>query len=229
MKLTAELAALCHRNVVDPGPQDDRYDYFTEDDYSRAIDVLRGSGPNGAIWIFAYGSLIWKPEFPTVDSRPAVADGWHRAFSMELTRYRGTPEQPGYMMCLDRGGSCHGVVLRLNDKDPWSQVRELLYREIGSDEQLSGVRWIDVATPAEPLRALAFYAAPDLLDHYRAGRPLEDVAHGLARACGHWGSGADYLRNTVAHLEAMGIHDAELWALQEMVADEIASLYGVTR
>jgi glutathione-specific gamma-glutamylcyclotransferase len=72
-----------------------------------------------------------------------------------------------------------------------------------------------------------FYAGPTQLDYYRAGRSLSEVAHGLARACGSWGSGADYLHNTVSHLEQLGIHDASLWQLQELVAAEIRSLYKV--
>ena len=54
--------------------------------------------------MFAYGSLIWKPEFPVLETRSPVAHGWHRTFSMKIESYRGTPEQPGYMMCLDLCG-----------------------------------------------------------------------------------------------------------------------------
>ncbi len=81
-----------------------------------------------------------------------------------------------------------------------------------------------MSTAAGPLSALTFYAAPSLLSHYEPGRPLAEVAHALARACGHWGSGAEYLRSTVAHLMELGIHDENLWVLQEMVADEIERL-----
>ena len=225
MKLTAELAALCHRDVADPGPEE-KYDYFKDEDYVVATRKVMSEKPPGPLWLFAYGSLIWKPEFPTLERRRAVVDGWHRAFSMKIESYRGTPEQPGYMMCLDRGGQCEGVALRLGDDDLTGQIHRLLFREVGSDEALESVRWIGVQTDQGPVRALCFYAHPHLLDFYSEGRALQDIAHSLARACGHWGSGAEYLYNTVSHLTDIGIHDADLWQLQELVAEEIKLIYG---
>jgi cation transport protein ChaC len=90
---------------------------------------------------------------------------------------------------------------------------------------MESMRWIDLQTDQGPLRALCFYAYPHLLKIYAEGRPLQDVAHALARACGHWGSGAEYLYNTVSHLTEIGIHDADLWTLQELVAQEIERIY----
>lgn len=225
MRLTAELAGLCHRAVAEPEP-DPRYDYWTDTDYDNANARLKAERPPGPFWIFAYGSLIWKPEFPVAQQKRAVAQGWHRAFSMKIRSHRGTPEQPGYMMCLDRGGSCDGVIQQIAEAELDQHLLALLWREIGSDEAMEGVRWVDTVTAEGPATALTFYAAPERLDYYAAQRPLPDVAHGLARACGHWGSGAAYLFNTVSHLEELGIHDAGLWALQEMVAAEIERLYG---
>ncbi|NJM29305.1 MAG: gamma-glutamylcyclotransferase [Rhizobiales bacterium] len=224
MRLTKSLAALCHREVPEPSP-DPRYDYFTDKDYVRAIDRILADKPEGPLWLFAYGSLIWKPEVPHSEIRRATASGWQRAFSLKLESYRGTPEQPGYMMCLDRGGGCEGAVLRLEDDDLPGQIGKLLRREIGNNEALDAVRWIAAETAEGPVSALAFYAHPHLLDYYQENRPLPEVAHGLARACGHWGSGAEYLHNTISHLEELGIHDEGLWQLQELVAREIESLY----
>jgi cation transport protein ChaC len=75
-----------------------------------------------------------------------------------------------------------------------------------------------------PVRALVSYAHPARLDYYVKALPLDEVAHILARACGHWGSGAQYLHQTVSKLEEFGIHDENLWKLQELVAEEIRSL-----
>ncbi len=220
MRLTQELVARCHRVVQDPGPEP-KYDYFGEDDYAAATAAILDGKPDGPLWLFAYGSLIWKPEFPTMETRKATAAGWQRAFSLKVEQFRGSPEQPGYMMCLDRGGVCEGLALRLGDEDLPGQIGALLLREIGSHEALEGVRWIDVQTAEGALRALVFYAYPHLLDNYSENRPMVDVARALARACGHWGSGAEYLFNTVSHLEEKGIHEPSLWQLQELVADEI--------
>ena len=223
MRLTAELVARCHREIVDTG-RDKSYDYFEDADYDSATNALLAGKPDGPLWLFAYGSLIWKPEIETVEARRSVAEGWHRGFSMKIEHYRGTPEQPGYMMCLDPGGRCEGVALRLKDHDPASQIRALLHREVGSYEALESVRWVDLDSVGGPLRALAFYAKPDRLSLYQASRPIAEVAYGLARACGHWGSGAAYLYNTVHHLEELDIHDPGLWELQERVAVEIERL-----
>ena len=220
MSLTSELVALCHRDVSDPGPEA-KYDYFVDADYEKAVERLLKERPKGPFWLFAYGSLIWKPEFPTEESLLGVADGWHRAFCLHLQCFRGSPEQPGLMMALDTGGRCEGVLLRLSERDLASQLDLLLQREIGSHEALESVRWIDVQSAQGVMRALVFYAHPAHLDYYVNSLPLEQVAHILARACGHWGSGAQYLHLTVSKLEDFGIHDENLWKLQKLVAEEI--------
>jgi cation transport protein ChaC len=225
MRLSRELADLCHRKVAEPAPNP-RYDYLTDNDYIRAVARLKAERPPGPFWLFAYGSLMWKPAFDVPEQKRAVARGWHRAFSMRIESHRGTPEQHGYMMCLDRGGPCEGLIQRIADDDIDAHLMTLFYREIGSDEAMESVRWIEASTDNGPVTALTFYAAPDRLDLYEAARPLNDIAHALARACGHWGSGAEYLLNTVSHLEELGVHDENLWALQEMVAAEIEAIYG---
>lgn len=227
MGLTTALVALCHRVVEDAGPSANTR-YLRDEDFRPAASALLAGKGEGPFWLFAYGSLIWKPEIPHVERRHATAQGWHRAFSMRIERYRATQAQPGYMMCLDPGGSCEGVVLRLPEEDQLAQMEKLLRREVSRQGGLEAVRWITVETAKGPLTALAFYAGPSTLEYYHASRPLAEVAHGLARACGHWGSGADYLYNTVHHLEELGIHDPGLWDLQELVAAEIRALYSVT-
>lgn len=226
MRLTQEHVRLCHRDVADAGPVASA-EHLRDEDYAPAASAILAGRGEGPVWLFAYGSLIWKPEVPHNDMKRAVARGWHRAFSMQIRRYRATADTPGYMMCLDRGGSCEGVVLRLPEEDIAGGVEKLLRRELSRRGGLEAVRWIDVDTADGPLKALAFYAAPVQLDYYVPGRPLDEIASGLARACGHWGSGAEYLFNTVLHLEQLGIHDEGLWALQEKVAAEIELLYGL--
>jgi cation transport protein ChaC len=225
MRLTPELVALCRREVADAGPPPGIVP-AVDDDFREALNRLLETRGPGPVWLFAYGSLIWKPEVPHEELRRAMAKGWHRAFSMKVFRYRASMEQPGFMMCLDPGGQCEGVVLRLAEEGIATQLDKLLRREISRRAGLEAVRWIDVDVAGQAMQALAFYAGPAMLDSYVAGRPLAEVAQGLARACGHWGSGAEYLYNTVSHLEQLGIHDEGLWALQELVAAEIEALYG---
>jgi len=219
MALTAALVARCERTEPDPGPKPG-HAYFTDEEYDAAAAALLQQKPPGSLWIFAYGSLIWKPAFVSVEHRRATAFGWHRSFSLEITRWRGSPQQPGLMMALARGGRCQGVIYRLPDADLRGQLGGLLRREVGGKQGLRCVRWITVETDGGKLRALAFWARPTEPDD-ASKRPLADVARILARACGHIGSGADYLFRTVSKLEEFGIRDRNLWLLQQLVADEI--------
>ncbi|HEX6094079.1 MAG TPA: gamma-glutamylcyclotransferase [Dongiaceae bacterium] len=222
MSLTAELVARCHREEPDPGPEEG-YPEFTEEEYdAAAADLLRHKAP-GPLWLFAYGSLIWKPEFDSVEHRQATAHGWHRAFCMELTRWRGSPQQPGLMLGLELGGSCEGIAYRLRDDDHGAQIGRLLRREISGHDGIKAVRWIDVEIGGATQQALVFWADTTHTD-FNVSLPLPEVARILARACGHVGSGAEYLFHTVSKLEEFGIRDDTLWQLQEMVAEEIQLL-----
>lgn len=223
MSLTPELVALCYRDEPDPG-LDARLTPMEDADYRRLALELDAQSHGAPLWVFAYGSLIWKPEFEPVESRRATAYGWHRAFSLKIDRWRGSPASPGLMMALERGGRCDGVIYRLADGDRIAQIERLLRRELSSRETISTVRWMPVRTPEGPVDVLGFWLGST--GHDAVSRlPLEEVARILARACGHVGSGAEYLYNTVLHLEAVGIHDRNLWRLQALVADEIRALY----
>jgi cation transport protein ChaC len=223
MRLTPELAQRCHREVQDAGPADHEVTY-TDEDYPALADRLIAARPPGPFWIFAYGSLIWKPEFETDMQVPVIAKEWHRSFCMKIRRWRGSPEFPGLMMALEKGGTCAGLALRLPEDQLQDTVFKLLYREVGTEEEYRATRFIDVESQDGPLKALAFYADVAHLSYYAGGHSPEEVAHILPRACGHWGSGAEYLQRTVAMLEESGFHDAHLWDLQHRVALEIEAM-----
>jgi len=154
--------------------------------------------------------------------RRATASGWHRSFCLELTRWRGTPALPGLMLALQSGGRCNGVGLRLPKNESAEIVYELVKREITTSEDAGMARWVTVSTESGPLRALTFWAGPKGAGILH-GLPLETVAWKLAHACGHYGSSAEYLYQTVAKLEEHGIRDRNLWQLQKLVAAEIKS------
>lgn len=222
LALTPEHVARVHRVLSDPGP-DPALTYHTDDDYAGWVDALLGTRPRGPdTWLFAYGSLIWKPELAHVEARKATAFGWHRSFCFRIERFRGTKDCPGLMMSLDRGGQCRGVAFRLAPDGLREQLTKVLRREISVKPTNNIPRWITVQSDQGPLRALAFVMNRNSR-FYVGRRPLEEVADVLARACGHWGSGAEYLRNTVVHLEQHGIHDRNLWRLQALVANRIDS------
>jgi glutathione-specific gamma-glutamylcyclotransferase len=223
MALTAELVARCHRSEPDPG-RNPHHTYFTDADYEAAVGTLLRQRPPGPLWVFAYGSLIWKPACDAAERRRATAYGWHRAFSLELKRWRGSAAQPGLMLALERGGRCDGLIYRLPEADVSAQLGRLLRRELSGPEGLRAARWLTVHSDAGTLRALAFWAGLQGIDR-NVRLPLPRVAHILARACGHVGSGAEYLFQTVTHLEELGIRDRNLWRLQQLVAAEILGLH----
>lgn len=220
MALTPELVALVDRTEPDPGPEPGRRDP-TEAELAQMAEAILAEAPDGDIWLFAYGSLIWKPELEAVAAERATAIGWHRAFVLKLTRWRGTREVPTLMMALDRGGSCTGIAYRLPTGDRMAQLLTLLRRETDAAEPSNVARWVNVhLADGNSRKALAFVAARD--GHAYAGpQPHELVARILARAAGHWGSAAAYLQRTVAGLDAYGIRDRNLWAIQRLVAEEI--------
>ena len=222
--LTEELVARVERFEPDSGPNK-KLTAMTDAGFEEAAHQLLKQKGGAPFWIFAYGSLIWKPAFDHVEARVATVHGWRRAFSIDLVRWRATPEEPGLMLALGRGGACRGVAYRLEPEDPHAQMVRLLRREIDYWENLAWMRWITCRTGAEKVRALAFYVEPRHDPHGEAIHlPIEVQAYRLARAAGHLGSGAAYLRNTLVGLEKMGIHDSYLWRLQRLVAEEIEAL-----
>ncbi len=221
LSLTPDHVARVHRSVVDAGPAPG-VDQQTDADYADWVDRIIASHPDPKhpTQLFAYGSLIWKPEIPHCAEQDGIVRGYHRSFCLHTHRFRGTPDSPGLMMALDRGGQCRGVVYELLPDALDAQLDQLFRREFTVKPINSMPRWLKVITPSGPLWALGFVmnrASP-----YYAGRPsLAEVAEVLARSCGHVGTGAEYLMNTVAHLESRGIHDSRLWMLQDLVAKRI--------
>jgi glutathione-specific gamma-glutamylcyclotransferase len=224
MSLTADLVALIHRPLTDPGPSAG-FTLLTDEDHNQRRDMLLASLPKGEdLWLFAYGSLIWKPACEVDGQNQALLKGWHRRFCIRLVRYRGTAECPGLMMALDRGGACRGIIQRIPAKHATERLGLLLRREMSVKPASNLPRWVTVESEGRRQRAITF-AMNRKGPTYSAGHTLEETADVLARACGHWGTGAEYLMHTVAHLEDLGIHDRYLWRLQEMVAQRIKAMH----
>jgi cation transport protein ChaC len=225
LDLTPDLVALVHRAIDDPGP-DPNLHYHTEADYDAVVrDLLKTHRIGEDLWLFAYGSLIWRPEVEHSEERIGTARGWHRAFRLRITRWRATKDQPGLMMVLDRGGQCKGVLLRLPAATLRDNLGRVVRREMSVKPSSNRPRWIKVDSDLGPVRAIAFVI--DRNGRTYAGKlSSAETAEILARACGHWGSCAEYLHNTVVHLSQRGIHDRNLWRLQKLVAERIAARMG---
>lgn len=222
MRLTPELVA---RVAPYTGEYRSQASTKTPDEvYEAAADrVFAGLPPSGELWVFAYGSLMWKsgPEFG--ERRPGVIRGWHRAFCLGWDRaYRGNPVNPGLMLSVDRGGQCRGVALRIlgEGAELKSNLMAILRREPPSPP------WVTVQTADGSLRALVF-ANDRKGPLYIGGLGIEEIADAMAKASGKLGSMADYIRNTCLHLEELGIHDTHLWEMQELVAQRLEAMPGV--
>jgi cation transport protein ChaC len=222
VRLSPELVALCERPEPRQDPEPD-FSYFTEEDYLTAAAKLLGEAGGGPLWVFAYGSLLWRPAFDCAKQHLAEAPGWRRDFCMEIRRWRGSPEQPGLMMALRKGGTCAGITMQLRHDDRLAQLVQLLRRETDGEEDLRSLRWIEAHTAEGPVRALACWAEPTASRMF-VERSIEEQACMLARACGSGGSGAAYLHQTVVSLTERGLHDDYLNRLDELVAEEIMKL-----
>jgi len=167
------------------------------------------------VWIFAYGSLMWNPEIPFAEARPALLRGYHRAFCLYSREYRGTPQRPGLVLGLDRGGACRGIAYRLRPASLAEAIDRIWCREMTG--AVYEMRRLPVITAQGRLDAYAFTVRRGGSDY--AGRlSLEETARIIAGSAGDRGTGRDYLANTVRHLEELGIGDGPLHRLAERVA-----------
>ena len=103
MSLTPELVARCERPEPDSGPNPGFTPIEVEELDTLTTKLLEELAEED-LWLFAYGSLIWNPNFSFAEHRHGTIYGWHRAFCMEQKRWRGSPQQPGLMMALEKGG-----------------------------------------------------------------------------------------------------------------------------
>ncbi len=217
-KLTQSLVARLPCNVPDPGPMT-RGEVPDSFYHETGADILARLPADGQLWVFAFGSILWKRRFEVVEERPAMIRGWHRKFCLGPdTRYRGNPDAPGVMLSLDRGGQCRGMVLRMNPEGLAAAVDDLIRHEPPVPPA-----WVRARTPEGEVRAIAFVNRRDFVG-YCGDMCDAEVADYLASSVGMLGSMAEYLCNTVSHLEEMGIRDAYLWRMQAMVAERLERL-----
>jgi cation transport protein ChaC len=164
--------------------------------------------PRGDLWIFGYGSLMWAPGFRSSAKAAAFARGYHRALCILSSRYRGTPEKPGLVMGLCRGGSCWGMAFRVPSARVHRVLRKLWEREMLNRVYKPTLIPVTVA-PGRGVRALAFVADTS---HRQFVKELD--LHGRARlvaqGIGQRGRCVDYIRNTLEHMLELGVNDAHL-------------------
>jgi glutathione-specific gamma-glutamylcyclotransferase len=177
------------------------------------IAGLRGGAQ--PVWIFAYGSLMWDPEFPRAEAEPALLHGYHRSFCLYSYDYRGTRVRPGLTLGLDRGGSCRGIAFRLQPESLAETIDLLWWREMTAP-RVYDMRLLPIRTPAGNRRAFAFTVRRDHPD-YAGALPLDEAARLIATAEGRRGTCREYLLGTLRHLDELGLADKPLRRLAERV------------
>ncbi|MCC6949554.1 MAG: gamma-glutamylcyclotransferase [Bradyrhizobiaceae bacterium] len=169
----------------------------------------------GDLWVFGYGSLMWRTGFDYLERRQARLIGAHRALCVYSFIHRGTPEKPGLVLGLDRGGACRGVAFRVAAEKAHETLAYLQERELVTKVYKDATRPVDLLDGHEErVRALCF-----LVDRshqqYAGGLSLEEQLHHVRQGHGRSGANPEYVLETVKHMRELGIADSALEWLAE--------------
>lgn len=167
------------------------------------------------LWVFAYGSLMWRPGFTFRERLPARVTGLHRSLCVYSFVHRGTPERPGLVLGLDRGGACRGIAYRVAATERITTIDYLRAREQVTKVYRETVRSVLlIGKPERRVDALCYVV--DRGHPQYAGRlALTKQLHFIRQAHGQSGPNRDYVLATVAELELLGCRDPELHRLAE--------------
>lgn len=202
---------------------------LTEDALERSVDDTLASRPHadglgGDVWLFGYGSLIWNPMVVHTERQLATVHGYHRGFYLYSRINRGTCENPGLVLGLDRGGCCHGMVFRIP-----SHVIEQEFRVLWRREMMTGAyhpRWLRVRVGNDPgapeRRALAFVMNRQH-EGYAGRLPDAQVVSRLRHASGLYGPAREYLQQTLLGLATNGVDDPYLGRLWRQLQESDAA------
>jgi len=161
--------------------------------------------PEGDLWIFGYGSLMWRPGFGHVEHQRAVLRGRHRRLCVWSWYHRGFQHAPGLVMGLDAGGSCVGSAYRVHSDQAPEAFAYLVAREMVTPVYVPTHIRLDLA---DGRRVNAVTFTVDRAHPQYAGKLHPDTAiETVRRASGHSGHNTDYIRETVAQLKRMGVRD----------------------
>jgi len=169
----------------------------------------------GDLWVFAYGSLMWRPGFEFRERRNARLVGAHRALCVYSFVHRGTPERPGLVLGLDRGGTCRGIAYRVAASKRQQTIEYLRAREQVTMvyRETRRMVWLD-GDPKQRVRAVCFVV--DRGHQQYAGRlTVTQQLHHVRQGRGRSGANRDYVIETVKSLEELGYREGDLHLLAE--------------
>ncbi len=169
------------------------------------------------MWIFGYGSLLWNPGFQVAEEVVARLPGYARSFCMSSIHHRGTEEEPGLVLALDKveGSACEGVALRAEPGTEDATLAYLRERELISSAYVEKRLMLDLVDGRQ-VEAVVYVIDPHHVQ-YCGGMPLEEQARIIARAVGGRGPNTEYLYNTAEHLAEIGLADSDLdWLVRRV-------------
>ena len=177
------------------------------------------------LWVFGYGSLMWRPGFEFAERVPARLVGEHRALCVYSFVHRGTPEKPGLVLGLDRGGACRGIAFRVAGKNRADVVSYLREREQVTSVYREVVRSVWLENDArQRVSALAYVVDRGHVQY--AGRlSLAEQHRHVLQGHGQSGANRDYVTATVKAIEAEGFRDAQLHQLAALLHNDAHSLH----
>lgn len=169
------------------------------------------------LWVFGYGSLMWRPGFEFIEQVPARLIGEHRALCVYSFDHRGTPEQPGLVLGLDRGGACRGIAFRVAADRRDETIAYLRAREQTTNVYREVMRSVWLENEArQRVSALAYVVDRGHVQY--AGRlGLKEQLHFVRQGHGRSGANTEYVLSTVKSIEAQGLRDAQLHQLAAML------------
>jgi glutathione-specific gamma-glutamylcyclotransferase len=178
----------------------------------------------GDLWVFGYGSLMWRPGFEFVEKVPARLIGEHRALCVYSFDHRGTPERPGLVLGLDRGGACRGIAFRVSAELRDSTIAYLRGREQTTHVYREVMRSVWLDNDARQRVSALTYVADRSHVQYAGRLPINEQLRIVQQGHGRSGNNRDYVLSTVKAIEAEGFRDAQLHQLATMLHDAHAPL-----
>jgi cation transport protein ChaC len=172
------------------------------------------------LWVFGYGSLMWRPGFEFIEQVPARLIGEHRALCVYSFDHRGTPEKPGLVLGLDRGGACRGVAFRVAAKLREATIDYLRAREQTTNVYREVMRSVWLENDARQRVSALVYVVDRSHVQYAGRLSLAEQLRFVKQGHGRSGNNRDYVLATVKSIEAQGFRDAQLHQLAMMLHDD---------
>lgn len=171
------------------------------------------------LWVFGYGSLMWRPGFDFIEQHPAKLIGEHRALCVYSFDHRGTPEKPGLVLGLDRGGACRGIAFRVEASKRTATIQYLREREQTTHVYREVMRTVWLNNSAKERISALTYVVDRGHVQYAGRLKLAEQVHFVRQGHGRSGQNRDYVLSTVKAIEAQGLRDEGLHQLALMLAE----------